>query len=455
MNEKLRKARRDRRWTIEEAAERIGVSRTTYIRWEQGTQKPQSLPLNYVCKAFSMTPEQLGFVEWTEPSTQPSALPEPQVIIRTDRQFQSKIENTLNELLPESGSDVVNRRDFFQRAGQAAITSATLFVAHEAVNAELLDRFNRALKRPATFDNRLLDYLQSHMEGYWKDHYHAALASYDLLGFVQEHFQKIVKLLENPLLPTARAHLCITASGTALLIGTLFFDMADYKQAMKYFKAAIQAATEANEPTLQAVGWGWMSLTWTYGAENLQKALAGIQTARSLAEFSPSITVRAWLAAIEAELHAKMHSSQGCLRALDEAAQVEVSEPSEIIHYWTSYDRVQFEGYKGTCYQLLYKQEDKHTHAYLSEAQRTLQEALSETDPVIRRLQSVFLCDLASTYIQQREIEQACHLAQKALMVNTLQSQMIVQRITALRRDLEPWKNVQEVRELGSILSCV
>src|SRR5579864_2974445 len=64
INERLRKARKERRWTIEEACARIGVSRTTYIRWEQGTQRPQDLLLTWACKAFNMTAEQLGFAEW-------------------------------------------------------------------------------------------------------------------------------------------------------------------------------------------------------------------------------------------------------------------------------------------------------------------------------------------------------------------------------------------------------
>src|SRR5215472_15487215 len=66
INERLRKARKERRWTIEEACARIGVSRTTYIRWEQGTQKPQDLLLTWACKAFNMTAEQLGFAEWPD-----------------------------------------------------------------------------------------------------------------------------------------------------------------------------------------------------------------------------------------------------------------------------------------------------------------------------------------------------------------------------------------------------
>lgn len=61
MNEKLRQARIGRRWSTDYAARRIGIGRTTYIRWEQGTQTPHDSSLMLACKVFNLSPEQLGF----------------------------------------------------------------------------------------------------------------------------------------------------------------------------------------------------------------------------------------------------------------------------------------------------------------------------------------------------------------------------------------------------------
>jgi tetratricopeptide (TPR) repeat protein len=327
-------------------------------------------------------------------------------------------------------------------------------VGHVSVGlmgVELLDRFYRALKKPSTIDERFLNYLEVHSGSYWRDHYHASLASNDLLSYVREHFQKITELLEGPLLPAARIRLCSIASGTALLVGTLFFDIADYKHSRSFFEATIRSAQEANDYTLQAIGQGWMGLAWTYGG-NLQEALACIQAARHLAMLSNSITVRAWLAAVDAEAQAKLHNDDACRKALDEAACLEDPEKPEQIHYWTSYDYVQFEGYKGICFRLLYQSEKRQKRSYLTEAQRVLKEALGHTDLVIIRLRPTFLSDLASTYVQQREFEEACRLAQQALITNASQSQMIVQRVLALRQDLEPYKNTQEVKNLDTLL---
>jgi len=60
-NEKLITAREEREWTQEKAAEKIGVSRVTYARWEEKGVIPHLSTLGMACKAFKMTSEQLGF----------------------------------------------------------------------------------------------------------------------------------------------------------------------------------------------------------------------------------------------------------------------------------------------------------------------------------------------------------------------------------------------------------
>lgn len=68
-NQKLRAARDKKRWTIETAAEKVGVSWLTYSRWEKGTQKPHPTTLDMLCKAFNLPPEELGFILETGVST--------------------------------------------------------------------------------------------------------------------------------------------------------------------------------------------------------------------------------------------------------------------------------------------------------------------------------------------------------------------------------------------------
>jgi transcriptional regulator with XRE-family HTH domain len=60
-NHKLEAARLQRRWSVEVTSKKIGVSVNTFNRWERGLQLPQLETLDQLCKAFDMSPEELGF----------------------------------------------------------------------------------------------------------------------------------------------------------------------------------------------------------------------------------------------------------------------------------------------------------------------------------------------------------------------------------------------------------
>lgn len=60
-NIKLEAARLRRRWSVEVASNKVGISVNTFNRWERGLQVPQLETLDLLCKAFEMSPEELGF----------------------------------------------------------------------------------------------------------------------------------------------------------------------------------------------------------------------------------------------------------------------------------------------------------------------------------------------------------------------------------------------------------
>lgn len=60
-NTKLEAARLQRRWSVEVASSKVGVSTNTFNRWERGLQLPQLETLDLLCTAFDMSPEELGF----------------------------------------------------------------------------------------------------------------------------------------------------------------------------------------------------------------------------------------------------------------------------------------------------------------------------------------------------------------------------------------------------------
>lgn len=60
-NRKLEAARLKKRWSVEVASKKIGVSVNTFNRWERGLQLPQLETLDQLCNAFVASPEELGF----------------------------------------------------------------------------------------------------------------------------------------------------------------------------------------------------------------------------------------------------------------------------------------------------------------------------------------------------------------------------------------------------------
>lgn len=60
-NHDLYQARKNRKWSQEEVARRIGVDVRTYARWEQGNAIPRLPSLKRLCDVFKMKPDQLGF----------------------------------------------------------------------------------------------------------------------------------------------------------------------------------------------------------------------------------------------------------------------------------------------------------------------------------------------------------------------------------------------------------
>jgi hypothetical protein len=63
--------------------------------------------------------------------------------------------------------------------------------------------------------------------------------------------------------------------------------------------------------------------------------------------------------------------------------------------------------------------------------------------------QSIYLVDLATTYTQEREPEEACRLASEALdIAGPMHYSTTMERMTALRRDLDTWNGEACVQQL-------
>lgn len=67
----LKAARLQRRWDADFVSGEVGVSRSTYLRWEAGKQIPRPGALRALCRIFGLSPLALGFVRPETKQTNP------------------------------------------------------------------------------------------------------------------------------------------------------------------------------------------------------------------------------------------------------------------------------------------------------------------------------------------------------------------------------------------------
>lgn len=197
------------------------------------------------------------------------------------------------------------------------------------------------------------------------------------------------------------------------------------------------------------VVWGRNSFAWTYEGNHLE-ACRSIEQTQYLA-LGANRTVRTWLAAVEAEIHAHLSDREACLKALRDAEHVEDQQDHLRESYWIYFDPSLLAGYQGAS---LLKLSNQGHHHLIQTAQTALHQALDLLDPSMKRRQPTLLIDLAGTYVHQKQIEHACACALQATdLAAHLHSPVVLQRLLSLRTTLEPWKDTSAVQELDQSLA--
>lgn len=187
-----------------------------------------------------------------------------------------------------------------------AVTGITI-ASSPLINPEQLEQLERlagSFKKPSRMDTKTLSGLKMVATNYWQLRVHGSIASPDLLSLAKEHYRVVTQLLQGSLFPTTRASLCAVASETALLVGMLLStDMHKYDEAWSHYSTALAMVEQANNDVLYAAVLGRMgALAATTGKPKVASSL--LQDAQRSLTQNDSFTLRAWLAAEEAEVQA-------------------------------------------------------------------------------------------------------------------------------------------------------
>ena len=195
-------------------------------------------------------------------------------------------------------------------------------------------------------------------------------------------------------------------------------------------------------------------------SNNARRALPFLQEASSKLTYHSSDIIHAWLSAREAEVYANSsdadtHFAHACFKALERAEfYFERARPGDAPSYAfvgeavdVHFTRALLLGYKGACYMRLRQTAD---------AQAVLQEEIVSMNPARSIHNAIVRFDLARTYIQQGEIEEACKHADEVLLIMVqLKSARVFQRMLDLRRELEPWKQTEYVQNLDKQIATL
>jgi transcriptional regulator with XRE-family HTH domain/tetratricopeptide (TPR) repeat protein len=478
-NSRLRHERELRGWSQSKVANEIGTNTDRISRWESGNSTVSPYYREKLIELFGKNANELGFLDDATGDDPPAESPEesflsqpttsinldgqqpiqlflprdaPQVVTIHIQQRSSisssansegsviingRITNTSGREHPSEIEDTVNRREALQEIAGAGLSLAIApHKLFESTASPIWERLSRTLAKSSHIDETMLFHLGQITKQYWQMR---TTIGYRLLlsGFLG-HLETVTQLLQISQPPTIHKRLCIIASEIAQYLGAILFDMKEYASARAYYHVSIEAAQEANDFTLWAVGLGRMSSLPIY-SDLPQKALPHLRQAQELASQHCKATTRAWLASVEAEAQANLYDASACLRALKQAERfINPSETGDTPHE-VRFDYARFLGYKGVCYLRLQQP---------NEALEALNEGAKLIDSTSVRQRSIILADSAAAYAQKEEVEAACEQAIRALtLTDQTKSELVMLRLQDFRRIVKKWETASYVKE--------
>ncbi len=159
---------------------------------------------------------------------------------------------------------------------------------------------------------------------------------------------------------------------------------------------------------------------------------------------------------MEAEALCRLDGAQDkCLSVLQKVDEIFDEDTPEqytqLLHgddkKWTGFTHAVMMGYKGSCYLHLQRPGD---------ARSLLLSAVQELPAGFSQRYSRTLADLATTYVQSQDIEEACKIATEALISAAhAKSPRALRRLQSFQETLRPWQSLTCVKRFNSAIRAV
>jgi transcriptional regulator with XRE-family HTH domain len=434
----LRRERELHGYSFEELADELSrvdpslnVERTTAWRWEQtgsNGRRPRPRYVRALCKLYQKSPASLGLI--TEAET-----PDP-----------SRSEDAHTHI--HGTDEAADGRQSLSLLAPRGFTSATDIAPHplRAMLARAAAEPPERVDPPRRPTDATAADLESLAYAYRRAYGETAVG--ELLPRAQG-----LLLLATDLRSAARTvplqrRLANVAGQAALLSGVLsVMGHNDSRLAESYYQVALAAAQDGGDRDLGTYVLGSLSFCDAHAGE-LSAGLQRIEQAHALAASGATNTTRAWLAALESELHARNGDELSALQSLEQAQAALARSPASESPWMGvgAFDEAKLAGYEGGNLVLLHRPK---------EAEAALTRSLILLPPFRLKHRATALADLAAAlaHPQRAEIEEACRRASQALAIAMrLQHIESVQRVCRVYRRLRPWHRHPAVKSLGEEL---
>jgi transcriptional regulator with XRE-family HTH domain len=400
-------------FTQEELAYRVGVDRTTVMRWECGHCKPQPWARPKLARVLEVTRDRLDD-------------------LLAEADDLDRVRTADAGHVPVEPNDM-NRRELLRLCTMAGAALATLPAEPE------LDWERMALSpESGRLDGRTLDEYEALNAHLWRV-FVLSTSKRDALPPVRQQLYVLSRWLRQPHTRSITRRLCALASELFQLAGEISFDANHYVESAQCYTLAATAAREASAFDLWACAMTRHAYVAIY--ERLfDQAGNMLDAAASFAERGDrGLATRQWISGARALTHAGAGELDACNRALDAADQVRLLKTTGPNMGWLRFSESRADELRGECYVALGQSGLAET-ALL----RTLDQAVSP------RRRTGVLTGLAMVGVQRRDPQFVVIHTEPVLdLARQTGSGVIRQKLAGLQRQLGPLVGSQDVRLLS------
>jgi transcriptional regulator with XRE-family HTH domain len=365
-------------------AARVGVSQVQVCRIERGTNRVRDLD---------------KLVRWALALGMPASYAWFELPEEASPGIRSTV---LSAGTVEGASSTAEEEDVKRRT---ALAAPFVVAAAMASGGEPWQRIDRALATPSLLSDADVDELERETIDYFRrEEYEPARR---LASGLRHHTQRLARLLEGSPPVELRPRLLSAIGESLALYGWFAFDRNDFAAASRYYALAASAASDANDGPLQACILAYRSYLAEFTGNDRQ-AVDLLTQGQARVRSRSSAATRAWLAAREAEIHARLGQGNAALVALERALTAYDYARPQHERAWTAFF---------TPSRLGSMTVTAYTRLNHPELRNTADGVIASLGPGEAKVKAVILADVATAAIHGGDYDQGAMFATDALAV--------------------------------------